>query len=328
MKAILAAIVFSISVLFAQGIALSAEKKFAPSSGSAAKSVKNARIKLGDTVKCAPVAEGEFKIPADATRALKKGSILYLKPGNYEKDLDIFTENVVIEGEPGQFCDVNLSITAKGCSIRNLWFRGLTCNLDITVVDSVFGNFESEEDCRADQVFDNCGIGSMTIFSYNKNIVLNKCTISNGGTALWLWGSKFTIENSIIYGRTNAFFFSSRNRVGLTMNDSIAYSDENLGANNDPKNSTKDFKDFKALCDFKKTGKALSDKPVFDSGPSANTIIRETLKSVGSGKNSYYHEFSYTGNVGLKDFLLKDDSPGKAEGYGVNLSADSFPVPY
>ncbi len=306
----------------------SAEKIFTSTLPLVANSAKDARKLKGDIVKCAPEANGDIKAPVDAIRKLKAGMILHLLPGKYEDEVNVTADNVLIEGEPGEFYDLNLLVSGKGCSIRNLWFCRLRCDNDITVIDSVFNNFSSGKNTKANQIFDNCCIGSITLFHPAKTIFLNKCTISNGKTAIWLRKNKITIENSIVYAKKQTLFFCEKD--GLIVKKSLLYSDENIGACPKAENNTNDLMKMSKLCKPIVTD-SISEKPLFENEPSLTTDPKRADTSRiddAATEWNYAWGVHHAGNVALKDFILKEGSPGKTRGYGANLSKEGFPVPY
>lgn len=288
--------------------------------GSASKNIKAARAKISaESIKCSP-AGGEGTVnPLQAAGSLKKGMILHIMPGEYEKEIVVNADMVVVEGEPGKFCGADIIVKSKGCIVRNLWCRSISSNLDITIVDSVMTYFYTDDDSKGDIVFDNCCLGHIQVFSYNKDISLNNCSISNQGPALWLWGSKLSIENSIIYGVETAFVCAFRNKIKLDISNSVVFSQGNIAVNKDMSIVAKTFADLKKskLPLTATLKKVIEEKPVFEQEPSSNVVysyseVRAWTRAVRS-------------HVKLNDFVLKDDSPGKKDGLGAQLSADAFP---
>ncbi len=293
--------------------------------GSAAKNIKLARTKTApETLKCGPVAEAGVLTPAQLAGTLKKGTIVKILPGSYEKDIIINSDDIIIEGEPGKFCDANLTISGKDCIVRNLWVRYIECTLDFTCVDSVMTLFYSYEDSKGDLVFDNCCFSHIGVDSYNKNLYLNRCTLSSAGVGFWMWGSQIDIENSVIFSTDTLFVCAWRNKIKIDIINSVVGSSANFASDRGMTKVARtiaDVKNSKLPCSVT-AKKVFEEKASFEEGPSGCVLYSDSVTS----RSGWSRTTSSLAK--LKDFVLKDGSPGKKEGLGANLSPEGFPVPY
>ncbi len=297
--------------------------------GAAAKSAKTARTKPSqDVIKCSPEGGGEFKRPAEAMSALKKGGVLFLGPGRYDSDLVVSADGCLIEGEPGKLCDANIEIVAKNCSARNLWVERIECNNDFTAVDCIVGSFCTGGDGKADIVFDNCLIKDFCVWSYGKKIFLSSCTCSNGGESFSLGGGEMSIDKSVVYSGGAAFRFTSSNRVKLKIANSVVYGEKSIGYYEESGKFCNEIGALKDICQFHKSGEVFKEKPSFEEMPAAREnrhgmrgggrVVRVVTREDGMG------DFA---SVNLKNFTMREDSPGRKQGWGCNLSKEGFPVP-
>ncbi len=298
--------------------------------GGAMKSVKDARAKTsGEVIKCSPEGGGEFKKPSEAITSLKKGMTLKLMPGTYMDEMVISCDGITIEGgEPGKRCDINLELTGKDYFVRNLFCNTIRCNLDITLVDSAVKYFMSEKDSKADIVFDNCCIGALDIMSYNKSIELNRCTICNGGNAALMHGSKILIEKCVLYAKDVVFMLGT-SKPKIDIDNSVVYGDAGFAkdiASGKIAKTMDDAKKQRFQANIMKKKNVLEEKPLFDKEPSVTAVF--DVKYDTSYREGWTRKVVYpSGIMNLADWILKEDSPGRKEGFGASLNADGVLVP-
>lgn len=284
------------------------------------KFVNVARTKTGEVVKVGPEADGDVKSIPEMLKNLKKGTIVHFMPGNYDKSIEIGQDNIVIEGEPGKFCGISITITGKNCSIRNIWLSYVYAKLDLAVVDSVVNEFSIGDDAKADFYFNNSCFRKLSVHYYNKRVFIENCTISGQNDTLSLDGSQINVENSIICSKDNAIRFSNWNRVKLTISNSLVYGGGTLATGNDDKTIVTEVKELKNLCNFTKKGNIITEKPSFEvelQKPVEGRAIR------GMEERVFFYCREYQN---LMSYVLKAESPGKSENLGASLDDKGFPV--
>lgn len=294
------------------------------------KPVSDARSKTGEIVKCGPNSEGDVKSPGEALKVLKKGMVIHFMPGHYDKNITISQDNIIIEGEAGKFCDLDLTLTGKRSFVRNIWLTSLSSNQDLAVADSIINHYYVSNDARADIYFNNCCLRRFHVGCYNKRIFLDKCTICGLDSVFHINGSQITIENSVIYSLENVMYFTNYNRVKLVISDSLIYGGNLLATGNDEKTIVSEIKDMKNLCSFTKKGNVVTEKPVFEAElqkPAGYNKTSHHIYSSSYSSSSSYYIVNCREYENLMTFVLKDQSPGKKEGFGANLDEKGVPIP-
>lgn len=198
----------------------------------------------GHVVKCGPKAVGDILLPIQATAALKNGSTLLLMPGNYDGELQITANKVMITGDgSGKKCDVDVKITGRDCIVNNVWIDDIHSNRNLVVVDTVMNRFSSgldmQKKIKLDQfIFNTCLTGIESGWESTR-IVMKNCTlISNwGGSSCPVdcnSNIRLTIINSVLYSPSMLFRFSdwygrAKSKGKLVLDGCIVFGKSGLG---------------------------------------------------------------------------------------------------
>ena len=104
--------------------------------------LSNARkVKPSRTIICSSDGEGGGVAVIKALSELKKGMGLKLLPGDYESEIRITQDKIIITGDPTKPCNVMLKIYGKGCVVKNLWVRKLSASNSVVILDSLIDFF-------------------------------------------------------------------------------------------------------------------------------------------------------------------------------------------
>jgi hypothetical protein len=296
------------------------------------------RTKTGSAViKCSPDGKAEGSVtPGEAVRSMKKGAILHLMPGQYSSfELDL--DNIIIEGESGQFCNISLTLKGRKNIVRNLWAGSLSCNTDFTMVDSIICYFSCDyNEKKMEQEFYNCCFNSVNVYSYKDNkLTFNKCTIASDnsyGLYFSYGDGNLYFINSVLYGKNKLFKLPDLNRgddrgARMSLDNSLIFGEMALadgttrsgGVNNEKDEKVFDIKGLRKLCkQVVVKGNIITEKPVFKKDlDSRGAILVERAQVIRSS-------YSYLDPL---VFVLDDKSPGKDRNIGANLNEKGIPVP-
>lgn len=284
------------------------------------KAVKSARADTSEpALKCGPSGESGTLTPGKLAGEQKKGMTILLTAGQYDGEIVINADKVIITGELGKFCDARLVINGKDCIVKNLWVRKIETEVGIVCIDSIISRFEgSGYDTKAEITFDNCCIGSTDIYSYGKTITFKNCTICSEGDLFTIGGGKYDFNNCIMYSTDSIFKVTSDNKIKINIYNSLVFTKGNFASDYNKRkvaNTSKDIKKSKLTC-------TVTMKNVIEEKP---LLALEPGEDEGNdGVSSRHH---WRSDVRPKNFILLDNSPGKKEGYGAKLNPEGYPIP-
>lgn len=281
---------------------------------------KKARMKTGKVTTFSP----EAREKKDALK-LSKGAILFLEPGGYRRGpLEITEDNIIIEGEMAAWCDIELKIRGKNCIVRNIWLNHLEAEEELTVVDSRIDEFCSFGDDRnkIKQYFINSCFNRLKFNIGNRKIFFESCTVVNytqGDPAIMIFGGcgsgSLNFTNCVLSSDNFLMKLDCPPKNKIVIDDCLLFGKEFLAERqaNDARNQNKkpkeasNLKELRRYCKVSLKGKNINKKPEFEY----------------SLQSEYDHLEKTPGAL----FRLKENSPGKKEGMGVNLGENDFPTP-
>ena len=171
--------------------------------------LENARKAKGKTViKCSPDGKNGGLIPIKALSQLKKGMTLMLLPGEYESEIIISPNKVIITSDQTGKCDVSIQIKGKGCIVKNIWIHGIEADGDTIVVDSILDRFRSgsQERRKLSHALYNTGIGRMRCGYRDTKFKLKNCTVVCNEAAIeGEQFSKWSFEKCILFSNETVF---------------------------------------------------------------------------------------------------------------------------
>lgn len=307
---------------------------------------KARKAKGKSVIVCSPEGEAEGSVdPGAALRQLKRGMTLKFLPGNYPAQMEIQPNNVIIEGEIGKKCGVDLKITGKKCIVRNLYsYMDIESEKDIIIIDSVINRVSiSAEDGRdrLSSIIYNSAMSSMdirNIFPRGKNeVYLKYCAIIGyDGTdirIIYMYGDvSAAFDKCVLYSPSSLFYVNNYNlsskKSKLALKNSIFYGSVSLGKTEKSTSRVKtwnsntetfiarDIKDFKKICRVSLSGSKM-EKPIFKGKPKQLSIKKQNHK--------YSHLYCL---LPPDSFTLTENSPGKDMEAGVNsVNKEGFPAP-
>ena len=271
-------------------------------------------------IKCGPETAGDVLMPIQALSVLKNGSTLQLMSGNYEGDIVITANKVLIIGDgSGKKCDVDLKISGKGCTIKNIWLDDILANNNLIVVDSIFSTLRSGYDNQGRSkldiaVFNTC-LTSIQSSWDNSKITLKNCTLVSewGGSMCPIECNstmRLTIINSILYAPSILFRFSdysgrARSRGKLILDGCVVFGKSGLGrvgysSSSGKKKLALNLKELKRIGNVAFKRGTKMQMPKF--------INQAKFSNSGSSR---------MGRITPKYFILTKDSPGKGKGVNV-----------
>lgn len=180
---------------------------------------KKALKEKGKVIICSPTGRDGSLKPNQALGALKKGYILKLLPGNYESELKINLNGIIIEGVPSKKSNVDIELTGKDCIIRNIWLDDIELKNAAVIVNTIFNycRFYSSNsnNKRTLKYYLYNSVGSH-IYAYSSYYhdseinIMNCSLIYNSTSSACLDGRYnviFNIANSVLYGKCKVFHF-------------------------------------------------------------------------------------------------------------------------
>jgi hypothetical protein len=283
---------------------------------------------------CSPEGKEDGSLePGKALAQLKRGMTIKFLPGNYPAEIMINEDNVIIEGEPGKECGIDLKINGKKCIVRNLYnFMTIEARKDITIVDSVINKIQLFK--KVNSTMYNCAIGSIGVCCSDSktDLGLKYCTIRDNNRfkiskkTIFLSGTgtiSFFFDNCVLYSPESLIGVHecSSKKHKFTFKNSIFYGETCLGEKYSKASSGKtayiarNIKDFKKIAKVFMTGSKI-EKPVFIKNKPGKKEIEKLIN-----KRIY--------NLLPPDtFTLAENSPGKDMGVGIkSVNAEGFPAP-
>ena len=276
--------------------------------------IKNARSENSDpALKCGPSESEGVITPESLAREQKKGMTILFLPGQYEGEIVISADEVVITGDPGKFCDARMVIDGKNCVVKNLWIREISTVNNTACIDSIISRFTTRNRGKAEMVFDNCCIGATAIRSYGKTLIYKNSTLCNMENLFMMGGGALEFDNCILYSKNSLFkLVSTKNKVKITISNSLVFARNNFASDRDMRMvaaTSKDIKKSKLPC----------------NGVIKNVIEEKPLFKLEVGKPDGNLNDWNVKIIQPRNFILLEDSPGKKEGFGAKLTEEGFP---
>ncbi len=286
-----------------------------------------ARTKEGQVIKCSPNGGDDTKTLLDGLKLLKEKMVLHLMPGEYEDSLQSSLDGIIVEGEPGGYCSVDIKLTGKNIIIRNMWCNHASTRGDTVIVDSIIGIFQTSWDNnKAQYSFYNCCLHAVMLGDYNHKVHLRNCTIvqnakDNFCVSMW-YGGYVSVEDSIMYSESRCFRLDGNPE--LHIENSMVYGALSLAVDDGYSSRTKgteavDVKGFKKICRLKTMGEIIMEKPTF-AAKSKKSVAEVSTHGAGIS-------WSTERDKDLNIFKLEKGSVGEGKNLGANLNEDGFPVP-
>jgi hypothetical protein len=256
--------------------------------------------------------------PGKALAGLRKGMTFKLLPGDYDSEILITHDKVIITGDPTKPCDVELVIHGKGCIVRNIWLRKLRAADSITVVDSFIDRFYSQVKRRGKvkNYFYNTCLGAIRSSWRDTAFILDHCTIVGNDPMPPIRVdafSKWTILNSILFSNTFLFGIDidghKKGKVGLKNN--LVYGEAGLGKILFTRDIRKGRAQALNIKELKKIVKVTASKNIMEKSIFVKPLKFRKVVNDGHRQNdsSYYINYLKPAN-----FQLTPDSPGQDKG--------------
>lgn len=286
------------------------------------KAIKSARSDTSEpALKCSPSGESGTLTPGKLAGEQKKGMTILLLAGQYENEIVINADRVIVTGEPGKFCDARLLINGKDCVVKNLWVREIETEVGIACIDSIISRFVvSGYETKADVVFDNCCIGSTEAYSYGKTITYKNCTLCSEGDLFTIGGGRYDFNNCVLYSKDSIFKVTSDNKIKINISNSLVFTKNNFASDYNKRkvaNTSKDIKKSKLTCTVT-IKNVIEEKPIFALEPG---------EGEGGADDRGSDRHHWRPNFNPRNFILLDNSPGKKDGFGAKLSPEGYPIP-
>jgi len=270
--------------------------------------VENARNAKGTTViKCSPNGANGGQIPLKALNGLKKGMTLMLLPGQYESDIVVVADKIIITSNQTGKCEVSVKIKGNGCIVKDIWLHSINADGNTIVVDSIMDRFRSGErpKRKLDHFLYNTCIGRIRTSWRDTKFKLQNCTVVSTYDAIDCGQfSKWDIENCILYSTGTVFRFEGygNKKCKLALRDNLIFGKTSIGKK-DYTNSKSELNQALNLKDLKKMGrvallgKNIIEQPVF-------------VQKITQDEDAKWH----SDNLKPDAFKLTPDSPGQGKG--------------
>jgi len=198
--------------------------------------VKKAReIKDKTVIKCTPDGKNGGVVPLKAVQLLKDGMTLLLMPGDYQEDIEIFKNKIILKSEGIGKCSATVKMFGRDCIVKNINLSELYSRRDIVVIDSIIsyfscGSWKSNNNEKVDVYIYNTGLNCLSCEGENNTVVeMKNCLVD--GSLECNSNLHLNIENSILKSNRTLFVFSDYdNRKGrVTLKNNLLFTTHKLG---------------------------------------------------------------------------------------------------
>lgn len=293
----------------------------------AAGELETVRKTQGKTViKCSPNGENGGLMPIKALGALKRGSTLMLLPGDYDSEIVVAADKVIITSDQTGKCHASIQIKGKGCIVKDIWIHSINADGDAIVVDSIIDRFYSgyqEKNKLSHSLYNTC-VGQIRCGYRDTKIKLQNCTVVSNYEALDCEQfSKWSIENCILFSNKTVFAFDGygNKKCKLSLRDNVIFGKTSIGQK-DYTNSKSEIPQALNLKDLKKMGSiTLLGNNTVEQPQFVSNLEPVEVEVIGRGMGRI-RTIEVMDQLTPDHFRLKPGSPG--EGKGVNIKEHPY----
>lgn len=277
-------------------------------------------------VKCSPDGENGGLIPLKALASLKKGMTLMLLPGNYDSEIIVATDKIILTSDQTGKCHASVQIKAKDCIVKDIWIHSINADGDVIVVDSILDTFYSGDQERkklSHSLYNTC-LGQIRCGYTDTKLKLQNCTVVSNQDALDCEQfSKWTIENCILFSNQAVFRFDGygNKKCKMSLRDNLIFGKTGIGKK-EYTNSKSELPQALNLKDLKRMGSITLLGTNTVEQPEFVTKLEPVEVEVIGIRDRGMRRMEVMDQLKPDNFRLKPGSPG--EGKGVNFAENPY----